>query len=479
MWTVWSARRCVLSRDGIQQGLGDLLAPEIEELLEQRLNQDVRLALSNLMDPEIADVLSSLPGKSMVIAFCLLSAERQADVFTFLPTDQQDELLAQLSGDQLAELFNTMDPDDRAEVFDEMPSRLASKMLGLLKPEEREQTRMMLAYPADSVGRIMTPDFLTVRPDWTVRMALDHVRKFGRDAESIETLYVTDEKGHLLDDVRLRNLLLVEPSTTIRALMDSQFVSLQASDDREKAVEAMQRYDRPVIAVLNDASRLVGIVTFDDIADVAQEETTEDIQKMGGMQALDDPYLAVSLFELVRKRGMWLLLLFVGGTLTMSVMTRFSTLLENATFLKLFLPLIIASGGNSGSQASTLIIRALAIGEVRLNDWWIVFRREFACGMLLGLGLGLVGAGLVVARRYFNLSDYAADAASVAMTVGGAVVGVVLWGTTVGAMLPFILRRIGVDPATLSAPLLATLVDVTGLMIYFTVAIFVLPGSML
>ncbi len=431
------------------------------------------------MDPEVADVLIALPARSMVIAFCLLPADRQADVFTFLPTDQHDELLSELNSEQLGELFNTMDPDDRAEVFEDMPARLASKMLGLLKPEEREQTKVMLTYPEQSVGRIMTPDFLTVRPDWTVKMALDHVRKYGRDAESVETLYVTDEKGHLMDDVRLRNLLLVDPSTPIRGLMDNQFVALLVTDDREKAVDAMQRYDRPVIAVQNAEGRVVGIVTFDDVADVAQEETTEDIQKMGGMEALEDPYMATSMWNLFQKRGKWLAVLFVGEMFTASVMTRYEDVVHASKILPLFLPLIISSGGNSGSQASTLIIRALAIGEVKLSDWLRVMRRELICGALLGLLLGTIGLIRVNLWHRLGWADYSDHYEQVAVMVGVSLVGVVLWGTIVGAMLPLLLRRLKVDPATLSAPLVATLVDVTGLVIYFSAAMALLRGTLL
>lgn len=462
-----------------QQGIGELLAPDIEELLRAKRNADVRAVFADLMDPEAADVLAVLDPGDRALAFALLPSARQADVFTFLSVDCQEDLVEHLNSEQLARLFNEMDPDDRAEVFEEMPGQMAARMMGLLHPAERAQTQMLLSYGEESVGRLMTTEFFTLKPEWTARAALEHVRRHGQDAETLDVLFVVDDDGRLVDDVRLRQLILADPGASVRSLLDEQFVSLSVDDDREQAVRAVERYDLPVVPVRDREGKLAGIVTFDDIADVSQEETTEDFQKMGGLEALDDPYLATSLRELFVKRGKWLAFLFVGGLLTASVMTQFEGVVHATTVLPLFLPLIIASGGNSGSQASTLIIRALAVGEVGVRDWWRVLRRELLCGLLLGLLLAALGIVRVAAWHRLGWADYTESYALVAATVAVALLGVVVWGTTVGAMLPFALRRLGFDPAILSAPLVATLVDVTGLVIYFTAALSLLSGTLL
>jgi magnesium transporter len=349
---------------------GELLAPDIEIMLDQRDTHAVRAALLGLMEPEIADVLIALAPRYRVLAFRLLPKDRAADVFTFLPPEQQELLLNELSSDQLAQIFNEMDPDDRAVLFEEMPGQLAARILALMRPEERRQTQIILGYPAQSVGRIMTPDYLTVRPEWTLQQTLDFIRQKGSEAEILQTMYVVDDQGKLLDDIRLRDILVNDPQHTISTLADGQVVSLQATDDREEAVRAMDRYDRPVLPVVDSAGVLVGIVTFDDVADVAQEETTEDIQKMGGVEALEDPYMSTPLLRLARKRGTWLSVLFIGEMMTASAMGHFEHEIASAVILALFVPLIISSGGNSGSQASTLVIRAMAIRVIWLVDWW-------------------------------------------------------------------------------------------------------------
>lgn len=466
---------------------GELLAPDIEMMLEQRDTHAVRAALLGLMDPELAEVIIALSPKYRVLAFRLLPKDRAADVFTFLPPEHQEELLAELSGEQLSQIFNEMDPDDRAELFEEMPGQLAAKILALMRPEERRQTQIILGYPAESVGRIMTPDYLTLEGEWTCAQALDFIRHKGSDAEILQTMYVVDERGKLLNEIRLRDIVVAEPQRTIASLIDGHVVALQASDDREEAVRAMDRYDRPVLPVIDSSGILVGIVTFDDVADVAQEEITEDIQKMGGIEALDEPYMSTSLTGLVRKRGTWLSALFLGEMLTASAMTHYQGEIERAVVLSLFLPLIISSGGNSGSQASTLIIRAMALREIGLRDWFRVLRRELACGLLLGVMLGALGFVRIHLWQYLGWANYGeyhttASVAGVAhisfhliaLTVGVALIGVVLWGTLMGSMLPFLIRMARLDPATISAPLVATLVDVTGLIIYFNTGLLIL-----
>jgi len=459
--------------------VSDLVAPDISEMLERRETHQVRAALMVLADPEVADVLMALPPPQRAIAFRLLPRNRAADVFTFLPPDQQEDLLAQVSSEHLAQMFNEMDPDDRVQVFEEMPGELVSRLLALMRPEERRATQVILGYPEDSVGRIMTPDYLTLRPDWTVQQALDHIRQRGAEAETVDTVYVTDDRGRLLDDIELRQLVLTDPSQRIGSLMDGQVISLHATDDQEAAVRTLERYDLPVIPVISSDGVLVGIVTFDDVADVAEEEATEDIQKMGGMEALDEPYMSASIPELVRRRGTWLSVLFIGEMFTATAMGYFEDELRRALVLTLFIPLIISSGGNSGSQASTLVIRAMAVREIDLRDWWRVLGRELLCGSLLGAWLGLLGLLRIHVWEWTGLTQYGEHYHLVGFTVAAAILGVVLWGAISGSMLPFLIRRLGLDPATSSAPFVATLVDVTGLVIYFSVALVFLSSTLL
>lgn len=457
----------------------ELLAPEIAELIDQKRSAEVREALAELQDPELADLLWALEAKHRMLAFRFLSRDRQAAVFSFLDPEHQETLLGDLSNEQLAQILDDMAPDDRAMLFEELPGEVTAKLLTLLKPEERRRTQFLLGYPPESVGRLMTPDYLTLRPDWTIAQALDFIRLHGKDAETLYTMYVVDDRGHLLDDIKLRSLILSDPARTIRSLMDEQVVSLAATDDRERAVHAMDRYDRPVLPVVNSEGVLVGIVTFDDVADVAAEEVTEDIQKMGGVEALDDPYMSVSLWQLFRKRGTWLAMLFLGEMFTATAMNFFEGEIQQAVILALFVPLIISSGGNSGSQASTLIIRAIALGEVTLRDWLRVFTRELLCGLALGTLLGVIGLLRIHVWHWLGWADYTDHYHLVGLTVAVSLLGVVVWGTLMGSMLPFLLRFLRLDPATISAPLVATLVDVTGLVIYFTTAMALLRGTLL
>jgi magnesium transporter len=462
-----------------RQLVGELLAPELTELIDAKQNHEARAALMDLLPPETADVLVALDSAHRPVAFRLLPRDTAAEVFTYLSIELQEQLLSELSTEQMAQLFNEMSPDDRALLFEELPGQLVSKMLGLMRPEERRRTQVILGYPERSIGRIMTPEYLTVHAEWTVAQAMEHIRKNGQNAESFQTLYAVDEAGRLIHHVTLRKLILAEPAERVDALMDATTISLRATDDREEAVAAMAKYDTPVLPVIDRDGVLVGIVTFDDVADVAKKEVTEDIQKMGGMEVLDEPYLEISMWSLFKKRGTWLSVLFFGEMLTASAMTFFQAEIDKATVLALFLPLIISSGGNSGSQASTLIIRAMALGEVRLKDWWRVMRREITTGLALGLLLGVIGLVRVHIWSVIGWADYSRHYDRVAFTIGASLIGVVLWGSLMGSMLPFILRRAGLDPAAISAPLVATLVDVTGLIIYFTTAMMILRGSLL
>lgn len=439
-------------------------------------------ALKKYLEPwlplDLAPLLAELPVEELAALFRCSTKELAAATFGYLSTEVQHKLIKLLSQEQAAALLNALPPDDRTAFLDEMPLDVAMQMLSLLSPEERQVAQELLAYPQNSVGRMMTMDYVAVRPEWNVREALEYIRTHGYDRETLNLIYVVDEQGRLIDDIRVRRFLLSAPETPVAKLMDGNYPVLSATDDREKALDLFRKFDRVALPVTDDLGKLVGIVTFDDILDVASEEATEDIQKLGGSEALDEPYTTISLLKMVRKRASWLVVLFLGEMLTATAMSYFEDEIAKAVVLALFVPLVISSGGNAGSQAATLVIRSLALDEFKLGQWWRVMRRELAAGFALGLILGLIGFLRIVIWSQFS-DIYGPHWMLVGATVGCALVGIVLWGSLMGSMLPLLLKRLGFDPATSSAPFVATLVDVTGLVIYFTVAFFFMRGVLL
>ena len=428
---------------------------------------------------DVAEVILDLPENDQVIIFRVLPAALAADVFEYLDVEAQQQLLRAMAHEQVVAILNEMSPDDRTALLEEMPSAAARQLIRLLTPDERRIAQSLLGYPEGSVGRLMTPDFIAVHEDWTVKDVLDYVREHGRDSETLNVIYVVDERGKLIDDLRIREFLLRLLGAKVKEFRDQTFVALKVNDSQEEALNAFRRYDRAALPVVDSNDVLVGIVTSDDMLDVAEEQATEDIQKLGGMEALDEPYPTIPLLRMVKKRATWLIILFLGEMLTATAMQGYNGEIEKAAILAMFLPLIISSGGNSGSQATTLVIRAMALGELRLADWFRVVRKELLSGLSLGLILGTIGFFRITLWQYLHIFDYGKYHWLVALTVGAALIGVVLWGTLSGAMLPFLLRRCGLDPATSSAPFVATLVDVTGLIIYFNVALFILRGTLL
>ncbi|MFM9026900.1 MAG: magnesium transporter, partial [Bacteroidota bacterium] len=352
------------------------------------------------------------------------------------------------------------------------------KYLSLLSDEERKTANQLLQYPEESIGRLMTPDFISVKEGWSVQQVLEHIRMFGKDSETLNIIYVTDAQGFLLDDIKVRDFLLAPLDRKVAELMDHQFVSLNAKDDQETAIEAFKQTDRVALPVTDFNGLLLGIITIDDVVDVIEEEDTEDIQKFGGTEALEEPYLKVSFREMISKRAGWLIVLFLGEMLTASAMGYFTNELNRAVILALFIPLIISSGGNSGSQAATLIIRAMALGELTIEQWWNVMRRELLSGLVLGTILGVIGFMRIAAWTLFT-DIYGPHWMMIAFSVSLSLIGVVMIGTLSGSMLPLLLRRMGIDPAISSAPFIATLVDVTGLVIYFSIAYMFLKGTLL
>jgi magnesium transporter len=464
--------------------VGKLLAPEIKSLIDARDFNALRELFKEWPPADVAEVILDLPEDEQVIIFRVLPAALAADVFEYIGIEEQQNLLRAMAHEQVVAILNEMSPDDRTALLEELPSAAARQLIKLLTPEERRVAQALLGYPEGSVGRLMTPDFIQVREDWTVKEVLDFVREYGQDSETLNVIYVVDDRGQLIDDIRIREFLLKPLTFKVSDLMEKSFTSLKVNDSQEAALNVFRKYDRTALPVIDSNGVLLGIVTIDDMLDVAEQEATEDIQKFGGMEALDEPYMRISLFQMVRKRAVWLVVLFLGEMLTATAMATYQDELAKALVLALFLPLIISSGGNSGSQASTLMIRAMALGEVTLRDWWRVMNKELQAGILLGGILGVigvirVGAWALIMDGYFHRQPYGPHWPQVALTVGISLVGVVLWGTLSGSMLPFLLRRVGADPATSSAPFVATLVDVTGLIIYFSIAVVIMRGTML
>ena len=456
----------------------DQLNDSLAELVEARRFDAVKELLAERNAPDIAEAIDRLPPQQEAIAFRLLPKETAWQVFEYLSFDAQEHLLHTLSDVDAAALLEEMSADDRTALFEELPGKVTRRLLNLLSPPERHRAVQLLGYPEDSIGRLMTPDYVRVKPGWTVARALEHIRVFGRDSETLNVIYVTDPRGVLIDDLRIRQFLTVDPTTPVADLMDEEFVALNVLDDESTAVDVFRKHDRTALPVVDGAGVLVGIVTVDDVLDVQEREATEDIQMLGGVQALEEPYLHVPITTMVRKRAVWLVILLFGGMLTAEAMTYYEDELAQAVVLAIFLPLIIASGGNSGSQAATLITRALALGEVRLHDWWRVMRRELVSGVLLGIILGSLGFARI-ALWAIAFDAYGPYWLLVALTVAVSLFGVVVWGSLSGSLLPLILKRLGADPATSSAPFIATLVDVTGIIIFFTIAMAFLSGTLL
>ncbi len=446
---------------------------EVSALLVNKDIPGLKAKLAAWLPSDVAPILAELPIEQLAALFRGCSKELSAAVFAYLEPGAKHKLLKTLTQPQAAALLNALPPDDRTAFLNELPLDLAMQMLSWLSPEERKVAEDLLAYPEHSVGRMMTLDYVAVRPEWTVHEALAYIREHGYDRETLNMIYVTDEAGSLLDDIRVRRFLLAAPETKVSALMDGNFATLAAADDREKALQVFRKYDRAALPVTDAGQKLIGIVTADDMLDVASEEATEDIQKLGGSEALDEPYTTIALTKMVKKRASWLVVLFLGEMLTATAMSYFEDELAKAIVLSLFIPLVISSGGNAGSQAATLVIRALALGEFKLRDWWRIMRRELAAGLMLGLILGVIGFLRIVIWAQFS-HIYDPNPLLVATTVGAALVGIVLWGSLMGSMLPLVLKRLGFDPATSSAPFVATLVDVTGLIIYFSVALAIM-----
>lgn len=440
---------------------------ELGEVVASMRNADVADMLDELPAAAAAKVIAALPLDAAVELFDEPELENRLEIFRHLPDDSKAPLLDAMSADQQAELLREMDEEER------------DLLLPVLNAATRRSLSLILRYSPDTAGGLMTTEFLTVPQDWTVQETLNHIQQVGRVKETIYSIYIVDEADRLVHVVSLRELILAGRRRQVSQVGERrQPVAVSPDTDREEVARLIGKYDLLAIPVVNGDNRILGIVTVDDVIDAIIEEETEDVQKLGGMEALDEPYLEIGLPKMIRKRAGWLSALFLGEMLTATAMSYFETEIAQAVVLALFVPLIISSGGNSGSQATTLVIRAMAVGQVRLRDWWRVVRREFASGLVLGIILGSIGfLRILIWQAVGNV--YGEHYLLLAVTVALSLVGVVLWGSLAGSMLPFLLRRLGFDPASASAPFVATLVDVTGLVIYFTMASLVLRGTLL
>ncbi len=459
------------------------LQQQLEEVLTLQDVHATRNFLNNQNISDVAELIDENPEyETQIIAH--LSIHRAASVFKILDLTIQRRIVRELPSFKTAELLNELPADDRTDFLEELPKEVIRDLIKLLEPEERKITLSLLGYPEDSVGRLMTPDYVFVRANNTVDETLAIIRRVARNSETIDVIYIINERGELLDDLRIRDIILASPEKKVAELMDNRVIALNVDDDQEHASQVFKMNNRVALPVTDSNNILLGIVTIDDMLWVANEEFSEDIQKIGGTEALTEPYLDTPFFKLIKKRVSWLIVLFIGEMLTATAMAYFSDEIQKAVVLSIFVPLIMSSGGNSGSQASTLIIQALAVGDITVGDWWRIMRRELYSGLVLGGILGVIGFIRILVWHQLMVHGVIQDLYGVywmeiGLVVGLSLVGVVLWGTISGSMLPLILKRAGADPAVSSAPFVATMVDVTGLIIYFSFAYMFLKGLLL
>ncbi len=446
--------------------LKELMKPEIKELIEQKNFNDLKDVLSTWPAPEIADLLLDIDKPGKAIIFRTLPRDLSAEVFSYLDKEQRNALLLDLTDQETKQLLSDISPDDRTALFEELPAKVTMYLMNLLSPTDLKEARELLGYPEESIGRLMTPDFVAVRPEWIVSQALQHIRNFGKDSETINRIYVTDNQDNLLDDVLLRNIILADESQTISSLMDYNFVSASAFDDQEVAVKMMEKYDIAALPVVDSQGKLVGIVTFDDIMDISKEEATEDFQKISGMTPFEENYQSVSVIKLWSKRLPWLAVLLFANSITTGVISSYQNAIETVIALTFFIPMLIGTGGNTGTQSSTLIIRSLSIGDVTIKHWFKVFLKEMIIGLLLGVALGI----FAFLRGYLELHS----GLQIPLIIGISMIAIVVWANIIGAMLPLIIAKLKLDPAIISSPFIATFSDITGMIIYFNIAIVML-----
>ncbi len=428
---------------------------------------------------DIAEILEEMSEHERLLAFLLLGKQVKAEVFSYLGPGIQQDLIKELGSTQIAEVLENMAPDDRTEILENIPDTMIKESINLLSDKEKDIALTLLGYPEKCVARLMTPYYVQAKKDWTVTKTLEHIKRYGRKAETLNFVYVIDEGQRLISDIRIGRLLMADDHQTLEALMDHGTISLLSTMSREDAIDYFDKYDRAALPVVTEDGVLVGIVTVDDILDEIEKRDTEDFLKFGGIETMDLSYTETSMFALFKKRAPWLIILLIGEMFTATVMSHYEHAITQAVVLALFVPLIISSGGNTGSQAATLIVRAMALKELEVRDWFYVIKKELMTGLLLGLVLGCIGFLRIFLWQELHLFDFGQFYLYIAAAVGFSLVGVVIWGTLVGSLIPLILKSFRLDPATSSAPFVATLVDITGLVIYFSIATLFLTGRLL
>ncbi len=464
---------------GIMETEKNISIPEqFNLLLENGDKKSMQAFLDDQNISDVAELIEEFPDEEAII-LSALSNHRAISVFKILDIGTQKDIIKKLPPFKTAELLNELPADDRTDFLEELPSNAVRELIKLLNPEERKITLSLLGYPENSIGRLMTPDYVYVYPYNTVEEVFATIRKYGKDSETISVIYVINEKGELIDDIKIRDFILSEPSILVSELMDERYVALHPEDDQETANDIFKMNNRDALPVISKSNKLLGIVTIDDVLWVANEEFSEDMQKMGGTEALDEPYIETPIFKLFQKRVVWLIILFFGELITISAMQSYEDALKKWMILATFIPLIISSGGNSGSQASTLIIQAMALGEITIADWWRIMKREILSGLLLGTSLFIIGFSVITIWHFLPDEPFGEHFLRIGLTIGCSLIGIVLWGTLMGSMLPLFMKKMGFDPAASSTPFVATLVDVTGLIIYFSMAYLFLNGVLL
>jgi magnesium transporter len=444
----------------------ELVKPDIIEMIERRDWASLREAVADWPAPEVADLLLTLPKADRVLLYRVLPREQAAEAFSHLEPQEQDHLLRDLTDEETRHLLEELSPDDRTHLLTELPSRVTQAMFELLDSEDLKEARWLLGYPEDSVGRLMTPDYVAVRPHWTVAQALRQVRRKGKDSETISRIYVVDDDWVLLDDIELRRMILADPEVSVSDIMDHSFVSVSAFEEREEAVRRIRRYDITAIPVLDSAGVIVGIVTVDDVLDVAEEEATEDFHKVGSVGPIRISLRDAPVSMLYQRRIGWLMTLVFVNILSGAGIAAFEDTIAATVALVFFLPVLIGSGGNAGSQSATLMIRALATGDVRAADWLRLVGKEVSVALLLGLTMA-AGVAAIAAIR----------APEVLVVVALTMTIIVLVGCLVGMSMPFLLTRFGRDPATASTPLITSIADISGVVIYFSIATWLLGSG--
>ena len=457
----------------------------LKEISKKIINGDFSSLLSfgngnkNVHPSELAKMLMTVPIEAALKAYESLPIGTQVKAFAYLDDGLQHKVIANATKARASNILNALSSDDRVTFYSSQKGIERSGYLELLNEKNKDAVHDILGYPENSVARLVNTDFATISIDVTIAQAIEHLKKNQRDTEAANVIYVVDKDGKLIDDIPVRRFILNDPDKKVADILDGYCVSLKMKDSKEEAVTKFKEYDRVVLPVTNLENTLLGVITVDDVLDAAEQRDTKEIQNFGGVEGLDYPYVKTSFFSLIKKRATWLIVLFVGEMLTATAMGYFDAEISKAVVLALFVPLIISSGGNSGSQAATLIIRAMALKELTIKNWWFVMKREILSGLTLGFILGTIGFIRIAVWQNLHLYNYGIYWFKLALTIFFSLIGIVMWGTLSGSMIPIVLKKFKLDPATSSAPLVATLVDVTGLIIYFTVAALLLKGTIL